>query len=974
MRRLTFLFFFLQLFKAYSQELFFSSPPAFQNLPSVETYQILQDSKGFIWITTDGGLCRYDGNELTTFTVKDSISENVVLKAYEDKKGRVWFTTLSGYFFYYYNNRFHPIAANEELKKTCLSHPITSFFIGENDTLFCATKEVLGLLKIPPQENYKNIIHLSHGYENVMTFCYFNKFNNSEAVFGGGDWYTPPSPTGIAKAPVNCYNKRFVLNYNNKNALYSQGRLNVDGEGNIYFELGMQLIVIRKLTGAIEYYDFPYPIISVYQDKDADLWIGTIHGGGYLYKNSNLKSNPIHFLNDLTISSVLLDREGSVWVTTIEKGLFKSNNKEILQLKERGVYFQKNNDQLTITCRQKKTIAVYKNDSFYTDDSFLKFLKPINEFRASFINGDYSYFDTNIQLFSRFKKDTNSFVPIARHDSREFLKLNGDTICAINPRYIYIIFKNKVLKELSPPFAIQCIAQLKDKTILMGSRNNDGIFEFKNNRFLPYLSQFPQLKTRVNCMVQDSLGNLWIATNEHGLYCYERNKKLHVYNSLVSDKLNSLTLDNRSNLWAATNAELIKINYSKGIDHPLIYTFNQSNGIPNFQLEKITEFNGKIWCSTHEQLFYFDSDKLTLNKVPPLVYISRILINDKPLNRVTGMLSLESDENNIRIQSTLIANKNTEQKQFLYMLSGYDKDWHSSSLGDIQYANLPHGKYEFMIYGLNNNHLKSTTPATFSFEIRKPFWLTWWFILLEAGSFFSAIYCYFRYWKNKIEKREKDKAIINQKLAEFKMTALRSQMNPHFIFNAIGSIQHYILKNEIKQSYDYLSKFSILIRNILNNSRQEYIFLQQEISTLQLYIELEQIRFTEPFKFIIDIDEQLDMDMDIPTMLIQPYVENSIWHGLMPRKTGGILHLLFKKADDTLLVIIRDNGVGRKPAEPSNKMHVSKGMSLTEQRIEALETTNKQKFVTTIIDLKDEKGNAIGTEINLIIPFDSSVH
>jgi LytS/YehU family sensor histidine kinase len=189
-------------------------------------------------------------------------------------------------------------------------------------------------------------------------------------------------------------------------------------------------------------------------------------------------------------------------------------------------------------------------------------------------------------------------------------------------------------------------------------------------------------------------------------------------------------------------------------------------------------------------------------------------------------------------------------------------------------------------------------------------------------------------------------------------------------FNAIGSIQHY----EIKQSYDYLSKFSILIRNILNNSRQEYIFLAQEISTLQLYIELEQIRFTEPFKFIMEIDEQLDMDMDIPTMLIQPYVENAIWQGLTPKKTGGVLQLLFKKKVIPRWSLSGDNGTDRKPDDPVNNILDSKGISITEQRIKALETANKQKFITSIINLNDEKGSPAGTEINLTIPFDCSSH
>lgn len=223
-------------------------------------------------------------------------------------------------------------------------------------------------------------------------------------------------------------------------------------------------------------------------------------------------------------------------------------------------------------------------------------------------------------------------------------------------------------------------------------------------------------------------------------------------------------------------------------------------------------------------------------------------------------------------------------------------------------------------------------------------------------------------WRKRIEKKQNEKAAVNQEIAEFKMTALRSQMNPHFIFNAIGSIQHYILKNDTLQSSNYLSKFASLIRNILNNSNEEYIALSREITTLQLYIELEQIRFNPPFEFILKVDEKIDTDVYIPTMLIQPYIENSLWHGLMPKDSKGILELTFEKREESIKVVIRDNGMGRRPK--TTKTHESKGMSLTEQRIKVLENTSSKKFEVIIIDLKDQQGNPTGTEVKLIIPFD----
>jgi ligand-binding sensor domain-containing protein len=183
MRWITFFLFFLQLVKANSQELFFSSLPVFQNLPSFETYDILQDRKGFIWITTDAGICRYDGTELKVFTSKDGIAENVVFRVYQDDKDRIWFSTISGYFFYYENDAFHSIAANAELKELCNSSQLTSFFIGENDTLICATNAIRALLKIPPQNNYKKvIIDKTNFVDSVTRFLILNKSHLEECV------------------------------------------------------------------------------------------------------------------------------------------------------------------------------------------------------------------------------------------------------------------------------------------------------------------------------------------------------------------------------------------------------------------------------------------------------------------------------------------------------------------------------------------------------------------------------------------------------------------------------------------------------------------------------------------------------------------------------------------------------------------------------------------------------------------------
>jgi LytS/YehU family sensor histidine kinase len=156
----------------------------------------------------------------------------------------------------------------------------------------------------------------------------------------------------------------------------------------------------------------------------------------------------------------------------------------------------------------------------------------------------------------------------------------------------------------------------------------------------------------------------------------------------------------------------------------------------------------------------------------------------------------------------------------------------------------------------------------------------------------------------------------------------------------------------------------------LDNSKEEYITISQEISTLKLYIELEQMRFTQPFDFILDIDKELPLDASIPTMLIQPFVENSIWHGLMPKKTNCILELIFEKTGDDLLVVIRDNGIGRNLELKENTSHISKGSSLTQERLKELTINNNKQFTYSVVDLTDYIGNSIGTEVRITLPLD----
>jgi tetratricopeptide (TPR) repeat protein len=227
-------------------------------------------------------------------------------------------------------------------------------------------------------------------------------------------------------------------------------------------------------------------------------------------------------------------------------------------------------------------------------------------------------------------------------------------------------------------------------------------------------------------------------------------------------------------------------------------------------------------------------------------------------------------------------------------------------------------------------------------------------------------------------KKQKQLEFVKMK-AELEQTALRAQMNPHFIFNALNSIQHYILNKETEYAYDYLAKFSKLIRQILINSEENQITLEKEIGMLSLYLELEQRRFKKRFDFRINYPDDLPLDdIAIPTMLIQPFVENAIWHGIMnlDKTVTGKLEIGFSLSGNSLTITVKDNGVGRKAAalKKVNNEYKSVGVLFTQKRLELLKTITHQHTHIAIHDLFDENGHAKGTKVELIIELNDGNH
>jgi tetratricopeptide (TPR) repeat protein len=223
-----------------------------------------------------------------------------------------------------------------------------------------------------------------------------------------------------------------------------------------------------------------------------------------------------------------------------------------------------------------------------------------------------------------------------------------------------------------------------------------------------------------------------------------------------------------------------------------------------------------------------------------------------------------------------------------------------------------------------------------------------------------------------LEKQQKE-AAFQSRTAELEMMALRAQMNPHFIFNCLNSINRFILKNESEAASDYLTKFSKLIRLILQNSQSKTVILENELEALKLYLEMEILRFEGQFDFQISYSTELEIeDLEVPPLIIQPYVENAIWHGLMHKEDQGHLWIELSRENDILLCQITDDGIGRKRAAELNSKSASKkksmGMQITAHRLELINTLSAKETTIDVIDLVDTMGEPSGTRVILKIP------
>lgn len=954
-------------------------------LSSSEIHSIYQDSDGFIWIGTDQGLCRFDSEHWRVFTSIDGLPDNMVISIKEDEKGHLWLQGLNGTIFRLNRStdEIYVPEFNDELDKLFLKNRLHEWHIDSKGSGYLSIYEVGSykawdagskdvkhdhFLRI---ENFQIVEQIALGEYRYQFF----KWSVAEKELWAYNRAHNPSPSTFSKALGNGvvgFGSSLVLpGFSSHIGLSGALEFFQPTEHRLLLAINHWLIEFdTEANKILSKTAHPDNINEIFQDRSGNIFLGYQNQkGACFYNNGDLSVSGEVFLEGNTVTSFFEDRDNALWVGTMETGLMHFSRSEFMPV-------SLPQDALPITQLRSlhdRTFLIGNSRSGY---------------ELTYENGNFKA-QPLISLQSQLsdlwcKTDTcvacsRSQPPVLFKDNEQRTGIDLDTrtkpkaiISTSNGRALgytsglgYVIYDFKALKDVYVSsqdkifLRVNCALELSNGNVIIGTE--EGIKQIADSAVVTI---FP--KTTASCfiydLVEDEQGYLWVATKGNGLYrIHLESDSFNILSTAHGLPLNSIyDLEIAQGIvLGATNKGLFSIkNLDKGPGAERVETWTTADGLPFIEIQELASTSKHLLINCSGELVSMELKTLIKTKTGSEVILRNISVND--VGRSAEELSkLKADQNNIRIR---YQGFHYGQKAFSYWYKTKATDkWTKTNNTELNLVDLVPGVYDIMVSPFPEDIPNKTMKL--SFEIAPPFTKTLAFLLLVVFGSLGVLSLAF--WM--ILSRER----LSRKLLVSQQQALTSQMNPHFIFNALNSVQYFVGEGRKKLAQSYLGEFAILMRQVLDSSRSGQISLEQEIASLKTYIELERLRFEEQYDFSFDIDPETEQMADgiiLPSMVVQPYVENAILHGLRPKDEGGHLLLQFGVTNDLLRIAIKDNGVGRKAASEreERKNHTSHGMNITTERIDLLNKRLKKKISITVFDLEPA-----GTEVILLLPFES---
>lgn len=920
-------------------------------------YYMHQDKEGFIWFATETGLSRFDGTSFKNFTTKDGLPDNTIIRIAEDSRGRIWLSPFKNAICYYYKGKIYNQQNDSLLIKIHLNGDV-----------------------VLREDKNRNILLIDG-----TNFYHITPSNNVQRI--GRTWFPPFSTTALSVSDTGHF---YILN---TFKLYTTDTRSLTYQFAIpNFNNGSERIVIRDrsicyverdsvlhINSGVYKLNYTFtapPVNALSQINDSIICLNTTHGA-FLYNILRHKVDK-QFLIEKNISRFLTDREGGYWFSTFNSGVYRLNS----------TMFK----NITCEVNREQKLGVYDLQA----DKGVVWAGSDMGYLQKLVNGKVQLTSIGKRSGSKavstlaikngrlavglgqnvfVKNRSGAFEPCIAHNSvKQIIFKNDNELLVAGSNSLYTIdIEQLTSSNFLWKGRTSCLFYRKD-SIWFGTIN--GLYLIKPDKSVLYLGDSESLlRDRIMAIKEGADGTIWVATVENGVIGLKNNRvKWHFCekDGLGSNMCRCLSVDSGC-IWAGTDKGLSKIELAESA---AITSYSSADGLVSDIINTILVNGDTVYVGTPEGISYFDKTERQASSICDLKLLG-IRVDGKEADEKNGF-NLKYG-NNIRFDYVGLSFKSAGNILYKYRLLGLDPVWKSTAQTSLEFISLPPGTYTLELIALNKFDVKSK-PYIVSIVVRPPVWQTTWFII--ACIIFSILTTWLIVTQRNrlVRNKEKARRQIEQQLLELEQKALRAQMNPHFIFNSLNSIQGFILDKEITSANKYLSQFARLIRQTLDNSFQSQISLNDEIKYLTTYLQLEQMRNRNRFEYAINVDKAIvSGEVFIPSMVLQPFIENAIRHGMQNKndKNGKIV-INFSPNNNMIDCSISDNGVGRKEAQAlktiQGSLYQSRGMQLTTERIDLINKNQDNKIAVKIIDHVDGEGKPAGTEVIIRFPFLNMKH
>ncbi len=963
-----FLFF---AFCSNAQKYSFKGYSTSEGLPQSQVNDICQDDEGYLWVGTLGGVARFNGHKFKTYSSDNGLLNNRV-SCISSFNNAIWIGHDGGISIIE-DGKISNIPLAEELKRVAVSDIV--FYKGE----VVVALNGGGLYKVKGTK----LIEIKGLTEEELFIRDLHILN---------DVLYLATRNGLVKT-IDL--KKFELIF--PDVIYSISGMATMGESIVFSTFSQGIFTYAPRTGKImerQLNDPDIRVVDICVDNVNTIWLSTQFGLVKLKDNNEELINVEKGLPTTGISRVYQDRDMNIWIGTQGKGLIRAPRLDLS-------YFDKRTglmSDLVISGFQSKS-----GDYFFgTLDIGVVKMTPKKQF-------EIIPFKFNNTVWAA-QEDVNGFHWFGTKASLVSYDSQGKMV-------------EYSIDNGLPGYKITCLLKLNESSMYVGGK--EGVVLYKNGVFSPIATNGSEIGTARSLLKVD--GILYVAS-DLGLFSLIGKKFVHVNDftntvfCLEKDNKNNLIFGTEDGLYYFKNGKIERIrfaaelganyiyflNYRKGtlytgtnnglyllsgddlLNHPKIVQIGLTDGLVDLETNLNSSFfdnSGNFWFGTPAGVVRFNPGKEARKESVVKLRLNDILLNYEPFD--FSLYSKKVDSNNLPVDLVLPYNKNNllfdfdgialsgfANLNFQYWLEGLEEGWSPATKNtSISFSGLQPGDYVLHarildIYG------NSKDSVVFEFTIRSPFYATWWFISFMILLFSGIIIAIFRFRiKRELEKTENERIEFKSKLVSLEQQSLNASMNRHFIFNALNSIQYFINISDKISANKYLTNFAKLIRKNLDSSSENnnLVTLAQEIERIELYLSLEAMRFKDRFEFIIDTGN-IDLESYyIPAMIIQPFVENSIIHGVLPNEDKfGQIKLSITQSQHELIISIEDNGIGiEKSLSQKHRFegdHKSQGMEITFKRIDLIRKVSDQSLeLIGPEQINNSDGSIKGTRVLLKI-------